>query len=168
MKIVIIGIGQSMRGDDAAGLEAVRRWREVCLDTASRSEVTIEASGLPGLGLLDLLSGVDAAVLVDAVHGSAPAGTIHRLDPSELSAFESGASSAHGWGVAETLALAEELNLPHRDVTVRIVGIEAGSFGPGQQISPEVEQALPAACEAIELEVLSLLKAEDERAAHFG
>ncbi len=34
MKIAVIGIGQSLRGDDAAGLEAVRQWQEKYPKTA--------------------------------------------------------------------------------------------------------------------------------------
>jgi hydrogenase maturation protease len=157
MKIVVIGIGQTLRGDDAAGLEAVRRWRACYPATASRPELDVEASGLPGLGLLDLLSGADAAVLVDAVRSCAPVGFIHRLDPDGLAAFTSGAQSAHGWGVAETLALAQELNLPAHAIRVRIVGIESGQVELGCSLSPEIEQAMPSICETLESEIQSLL-----------
>ena len=157
MKIAVIGIGQSLRGDDAAGLEAVQRWQERHPETAGKPEIIAETRELPGLELLDLLGRVDAAVLVDAVCSSAPAGTIHRLNPDQLSAFAGGAQSAHGWGVAETLALAERLNLPARAIKLRIVGIEAIRLEPGSTLSPEVEQAIPTACEALHAEVLSLL-----------
>ncbi len=109
VRIAVIGIGQSLRGDDAAGLEAVRQWQEKYPETANRPEVRVEASELPGLGLIDLLDDMDAAVIVDAVKSSAKPGTIHRISPDELSAFTSDAQSAHGWGVAETLQLGREL-----------------------------------------------------------
>ena len=78
-KVAVIGIGQSLRGDDAAGLEAIRQWQEKFPETASRPEVRVEASELPGFALLDMLEDVDAAILVDAVQSSAQPGTIHRL-----------------------------------------------------------------------------------------
>ncbi len=157
MKIAVIGIGQAMKGDDAAGLEAVRHWRQAFRETASRPEVSVEASGLPGLNLLDLLTEVDAAILVDAVRSSAPAGTIHCLEPDQLAAFTGAAQSAHGWGVAETLALAEELKLPARSVKVRIIGIEAGQMELGAGLSRQVESAMPDICAAIEKTLQSLL-----------
>ena len=52
-----------MRGDDAAGLETVRMWQAQHPDTASR--VKVEFSELPGLDILDLLEGVEAAIIVD-------------------------------------------------------------------------------------------------------
>ncbi|HEX7541063.1 MAG TPA: hydrogenase maturation protease, partial [Anaerolineales bacterium] len=77
MNILILGIGQSLRGDDAAGLEAVRLWQAQHPDSAA--QVQVELYELPGLAMLDLLEGMDAAILVDAVQTSAPAGTVIRL-----------------------------------------------------------------------------------------
>ena len=103
----LIGIGQSLRGDDAAGLEAVRLWQAQYPQTAQKLQV--ELSELPGLALLDRLDGMEAAILVDAVQSRATPGTIQRLGPEELAAFSTDAQSAHGWGVAETLALGRSL-----------------------------------------------------------
>ena len=46
MKLTVIGIGQTLRGDDAAGMEAVRRWRAAYPATASRKDVTVTLSEL--------------------------------------------------------------------------------------------------------------------------
>jgi len=157
MKISVIGLGQALRGDDAAGLEAVRRWQQAYSQSAARPEVTVETGGLAGLGLLDMLASAEAAILVDAVSSGAPAGTIHRLEPGQLASFSAGSGSAHGWGVAETLALAEKLALPARAVKIIVIGIEAGQMEPGSGLSREVEAAMPEACSAIEAGLQSLL-----------
>ncbi|MCK7527480.1 MAG: hypothetical protein MZV64_62685 [Ignavibacteriales bacterium] len=73
-KVAVIGIGQSLRGDDAAGLEAVRQWREKFPETASRLEVQVEAGELPGLALLDVLNDVDARAPGGCRPEFAPAG----------------------------------------------------------------------------------------------
>lgn len=155
--VVVIGIGQVMRGDDAAGLEAVRRWAEMCADTANSPEVRVELAGLAGLGLLDLLTGASAALLVDAVRGSDAAGTIHRITPDELAAFSTGASSAHGWSVAETLSLWRQLQPAEADLKIRIIGIEAGQVDMGAGLSDEIIAAMPGICSAIEEEVQALV-----------
>ena len=147
-KVTIIGIGQSFRGDDAAGLEAVRRWREEFNETASRPEVQVEVCELPGLGLLDLFEGAESILLVDAVQSGARVGTIHRIGPEELIAFSADSNSAHGWGVAETLGLARQLGLSLPPI--HLIGIEAGQMQIGAGLSPEVEAALPAVCAWIE------------------
>ena len=147
-KITIIGIGQSFRGDDAVGLEAVRRWREEFNETASRPEVQVEVCELPGLGLLDLFEGADSVLLVDAVQSGAKVGTIHRIGPEELVAFSADSTSAHGWGVAETLGLARQLGLTLPPI--HLIGVEAGQMDLGAGLSPEVEAALPVVCAWIE------------------
>lgn len=155
MKVAVIGIGQSLRGDDAAGPEAVRRWMEKFPETAGRPEVQIETSELPGLALLDMLNEVDAAVLVDAVQSLARPGTIHRLSEAELESFTSDSKSAHGWGVAETLRLSKQLT--DAKANVRIIGIEAEQMELGNRLSNAIEEVMPKVCNVIEEEINNLL-----------
>ena len=153
--VAVIGIGQSLRGDDAVGLEAIRQWQERYQKTATRSEVRVEACELPGLALLDLFNDAESVILVDAVQSGANAGFIHRLNSDDLSAFESDSKSAHGWGVSETLELAKKVGMPLP--RLRLIGIEAKEMTIGTSLSADVENALPNVCEMIEEEVQSLL-----------
>ena len=155
-KIAVIGIGQSLRGDDAAGLEAVRQWKEKFPETANRPEVQVVASELPGLALLDVLFKVHAAILVDAIQGSDKPGTVHRLSENELASFTSDSKSAHGWGVAETLQLGSQLMSTRPKI--RIVGITSEQANIGADLSDAVKDSMPRVCEAIEEEVNKLLK----------
>jgi len=155
MNILVLGIGQSLRGDDAAGLEAVRMWQGTYPQTAG--QVRVEVSELPGLGLLDLLTGADAAILVDAVQTASPAGTVIRVGPEELASFTPDSQSAHGWGVAETLQLGRSLYPDLMQVRVTLIGIVGQDFGVGAAISPEVQKALTGAIGQIEAEVQKLL-----------
>ncbi len=157
MKIAVIGIGQSLRGDDGAGLEAVRQWKENFPETASRPEVRAEASELPGLALMDLIQENDAVILVDAVRSSAKAGTIHHIEPGDLSTFTSDSQSAHGWGVAETIQLARQLNPALKNHPIKLIGIEAGQMAMGSGLSKPVQNAMPLACCAIQTEIEKLL-----------
>lgn len=154
-RIVVIGIGQGLRGDDAAGLEAVHRWEEKFPKTAARPEVRVEASELPGLALIDLLKDVEAAILVDAIQSSAKPGTVHRLSEEELASFTSDSKSAHGWGVAETLRMRSQLT--DAKVNIRIIGIEAEQLELGTGLSKAIEDVMPILCEVIEEEIRTLL-----------
>ena len=155
MKIAVIGIGQSLRGDDAAGLEAVRLWQEKYPQSAAR--VRMELAELPGSGLLDLLEGIDAAILVDAVHSSAAPGTLIRIGPEDLASFTPDARSAHGWGVAETLQLGRSLYPSLASCCITLIGIVGKQFDLGAGLSPEVRATLAGAVERIEKVVQSLL-----------
>ena len=155
-KVAVIGIGQSLRGDDGVGLEAVRQWREKFPETANSPEVRIEASELPGLALLDLLEDVDTAILIDAIQSTTSPGTIHHLSEEELSTFAADSKNAHGWGVAETLHMGRLLDKIN-GIPIRLIGIEIKQTVVGREISEELREQFPAICDAIQDEVLAAL-----------
>src|SRR5512135_36211 len=103
--VVVIGIGNEYRSDDAVGPLIVRALR----GNIPASVRLLEHSG-EGAGLMDLWQGARRAILVDAVTSGAPPGTIHRLDcsltplPTNLSV-----SSSHAFGVSEGIAAARVL-----------------------------------------------------------
>jgi hydrogenase maturation protease len=156
-KIIVIGIGQSLRGDDAAGPQAVRQWQESFPETASRPEVQVETLELPGLDLLTYLDGMEAAVLVDAIQSPALPGTLHRFGLEDVFSFTPDAQSAHGWGVAETLQLGRSLYPSLAKCHLILIGLTGKDFEMGAKLSPEVEAALPEVIKIIQREVSHLL-----------
>jgi len=148
--IKIIGVGQSLRGDDAAGLAAVRLWQEKYQANIDRPNLIVELVELPGVGLLGMLEGTRTVILVDAVHNNTKAGMVHLFSDDQLDAFTEGAGSAHGWGVAETLSLGRALMPSAMPEEIFLIGIEAGDLTLGESLSPEVESALPEAANLIE------------------
>ncbi len=148
--IKIIGIGQSLRGDDAAGLAAVRLWEETYQARLERPDVQVELAELPGIGLLNLLEGARFAILVDAVNSGDRPGTVYVLSQNQLEAFKDGAGSVHGWGVAETLLLGRTLMPAVLPVKLVLIGIEVGQLDLGEALSPEVESALSEVARLIE------------------
>lgn len=156
-KLLVIGLGQDLRGDDAAGLEVVKRWQAGYPETAKDPELVVELSPLPGLSLLSFLECAEAAILVDAVRSGAPDGTLHVLQREDLAVFGTDARSAHGWGVAETLALGEELYADKLPKRISLLAIEAGGLELGSQLSTAVQNALPAAAQRLQ-ELVMLLR----------
>ncbi len=148
--IKIIGVGQSLRGDDAAGIEAVRRWHQSCQARHGIANVQVELVELPGVDLLNLLEGSEAVLLVDAVHSGANPGTVHQLDENQLASFTAGSGSAHGWGVAETLALGRRIMPSTMPKKLVLIGVEAGQINLGNALSSEVEAAFPKVARKIE------------------
>lgn len=147
---LILGIGQSLRGDDGAGLAAVKHWQALFPGQAAAPDVQIEYLELPGLALLDKFSGIDKALLVDAVRSGAAAGSLHWLWENDLTGFDRGSNSAHGWGVAETLALGKQLQPEKMPAQVEILGIEVGKLDLGEGLSPEVAGVMDQAALMIE------------------
>lgn len=157
MRILVLGIGQSLRGDDSVGLEVVRAWQEKYPATARR--VRVDFSEQPGLDLVELLNGMDAVLLVDALYNPAePIGTIHNLGLHQLESFGFSSRSAHGWGVAEGLKLAKHLNPELAKTQIEILGISIRQSKNVTELSLEVKQSIPTACDLIEEKVRIFLE----------
>ena len=140
--VVVVGIGREMRGDDAAGLKIVRQWQSMFPETAGRPDVRVELIETPSTALLEAMRGARVAVLVDAVRGGGPPGSVHVLEAAELSAYGSGSRTAHGWGVGETLALARAVDPGAFPARVTVVGIEVGDVVVGSGLTSFVRGAL--------------------------
>ena len=150
--IRVIGIGNSMAGDDGIGALTIK-----ALQTKPLNNVDLLEAGLSGLGILDLMKGADTTILIDAVQSGQPPGTIHRLIlPDDLglliqSSWNSGTTSTHGFGLGETLTLSHTLDtLP---TTTLEYGIELGQTNLGTVVSSTVKQAIDGVVSAIEQDV---------------
>jgi hydrogenase maturation protease len=134
--IVVVGIGNLHRGDDAAGRVVAQSLRGKLPEGVRIAEIEGDAGSL-----LAIFNDYDSAVLVDACVSGAPAGTVHRFDVSRSPLPQLGARlSTHGFGLAETIELARALGqLPSRCV---VYAIEGNSFGSGERLSHAVEGAV--------------------------
>ena len=143
--MIVIGIGNPWRRDDGAGLAVAR------LLAGTPDVVVLEREGEPA-SLIDAWDGTDALWLVDAVSSGSAPGTVQRIDVAERELpAELFRASTHHLGLAEAVELARALGrLPTRVV---FYGIEGGSFGAGEGLSLEVEQAAVEVADAIRKEV---------------
>jgi hydrogenase maturation protease len=141
--VLVIGVGNPNRGDDALGLVAARQIREMCLDGVD----VVECQG-DLLTLLDLWGSARSTILIDAVSSGGAAGAIRRFEasgsplPGDMRAV-----STHGIGIGEVVELARILDrLPPRLV---VIGVEGLRFGVGEELSPEVERTLGSVLSAV-------------------
>jgi len=132
-RILVIGVGNEYRSDDAAGLVVARRLRQLSLGNVT----VIEASG-EGTDLMESWKGADTVIIVDAASSGAKPGRIHRIDaraqriPTGLLRY-----STHAFSVGEAVELARAMNrLPPRMV---IYGIEGERFDEGTVLSRAVQ-----------------------------
>jgi hydrogenase maturation protease len=151
--VLVIGVGNGLRGDDGAGLEVVRRL--AALDCSGAARVTVHEG--EGLGLLNLWEGADAVVLVDTVRSGAPAGTIHRIDAtSEPLPSTVRHSTSHAVGPADAIELGRALGvLPTRVV---VYGVEGANFTTGAVLSHDVAAAIDRLAAAVRDEAHALAR----------
>ena len=143
--VIVVGVGNPLRGDDGVGLEVARRLR----GRAETGDVVVRELEGEGVGLLDAWEGAAAVLLVDSVRSGAAPGTLHRVDltddpvPAELR----GSTSTHALGVAEAIELARALGrLPGRLV---IYGVEGTRFETGAGLSPHIAAVVDGVADAI-------------------
>jgi len=146
-RILIIGIGNSFRTDDGAGIAAARRVR----DRVPSGVTVIEATG-EGAALLAAWREAEKVILMDAVQSGSPPGTLLRLDLLAQKIPRSFVRcSSHAFSVAEAIELARALNrFPPRLI---FYGIEGKNFEAGEGLSSEVERALGSLVEQVLEEV---------------
>lgn len=145
--IRVIGLGNSLRGDDAVGLHVVRRVKELL-----ESEADVIEAEMLGVEVLELMKGRDLVILVDGAHTGVPAGTVQRWDVSRRIPLRNPFShSTHAINAMDTIELARALGeLPPR---VIIYGVEVGQVGAGAELSPSVVRAVEDAALEIVREV---------------
>ena len=101
--IRIIGIGSPF-GDDAVGLEVASMLAE-----APPPNCEVIAADRPGTNLIELLQGIEIAIVIDAVRSGAAPGTLHELSFDELARSAGRFTSSHELGVVETMQIARKL-----------------------------------------------------------
>ena len=150
--VLVVGLGNDLRGDDAAGIEVARRLRQ----SRARPGIRVhEHQGDPA-ELLELWRGSDAAVLVDCMRSGAPAGTIRRFDaaPRPLPAQRRGSTSSHVFALMDAIELGRALErLPPQ---LLVYAVEGRTFEAGSALSPRVEMALVRLADAVWREALRL------------
>ena len=106
---------------------------------------------MAGVELLELMTGADAVLLIDAMRSGQTPGTIRRLDASAgVIAPELFPRSTHAIGVAEALELARTLSILPAKVIV--YGIEVSETEAGHPLSPQVSHALNEVIELVRRE----------------
>jgi hydrogenase maturation protease len=133
---VVIGVGNDLRRDDGLGPAVVARLRALPLP----ADVTLAVSDGEPTRLLDLWTGADLAVVVDAVRtGGDHGGHVYELAVDDL-AVTSTVDTSHRVGLGATVELARALGrMPGRLVVLAVDGID---FSWGPDLTPDVAAAV--------------------------
>jgi len=115
----------------------------------SRHDLTLMESSAAGLGLLDLITGYDRVIIIDAIKTEGgQAGKIYRLNAENLSNTRHYASP-HDINLATALELGKKLGiaLPRQIIIFAIEVVDVTNFS--EKCTPEVEKAIPLAVSMI-------------------
>jgi len=150
-KTLISGFGNELLGDDGFGVEVARRLAACKLPPHIQ---TIDV-GIAGLHfVLELMDGFDAVIVVDAMKGGQPPGTLYVFTPcaAEGNLLSQDGIDPHVAEPAQALKLARALGLLPADVTV--VGCEPASCRLGMPLSVWASAAVDRAVQTIQAMVV--------------
>ncbi len=135
-RILILGIGNLLLGDEGAGVHAIRYMNEHPFP----GNVRLLDGGTGGFNLLAYLQEYDPVILIDATSDNDPPGTLHIIKPRFSSDFPR-TLGAHDIGLKDLIESAVLLDsLP--EIFLITVSIRI-PHEPGMELSPTLRKTLP-------------------------
>lgn len=138
-RVLVIGCGNILCGDDAAGPVAIRRMWDAGLPPAVRCA----DGGTGGMDVAFQMRGVPKVILIDACSSGSEPGTLFEVPGSEVEQLPPLTGiNLHAFRWDHALAFARWLLKDEypRDVTAYL--IEAGQTAVGEPLSPAVDAAV--------------------------
>ncbi|MDZ7618713.1 MAG: hydrogenase maturation protease [Patescibacteria group bacterium] len=150
-KTLVLGLGNPIVSDDSVGLRVAAELRT---RLAGNAQIEVDEDYWGGLKLMERMIGYDRAVVIDAIQTGAAAGTILQLQPDDLPTQRS--ASAHDANLSTALTLGRQsgMHLPPNEAVVLVAIEVVDILNFGEQLTPEVEAAIPRAV-ALVLEILA-------------
>jgi hydrogenase maturation protease len=152
--VTLLGIGNDTMGDDGFGPKVVRRLEE----PAHHLGVRVVCDGLAHMALVQHFRESDVVIVVDAMDAGVEAGAIFRFDPDEAGVTQLRSNNIHGMGVSYLLTNARFMGA---DPKVVVYAVQVGDVRPSDDLSPDVEAAIPAVERMILAELRELTGAQE-------
>lgn len=137
MRILVLGIGNLLLGDEAVGVRIVE-----ALEQRYRLPAHVEVldGGTSGMELMEMMADRDHLIVADAVLTGAAPGSVAVLYDEEIPALFTRKVSPHQLGLSDVLmALRLTDEFPRR---LTLVGVVPASLEPGIGLSTVVSQAI--------------------------
>jgi len=159
MRVLVAGVGNTLRSDDGFGVAVARRLEAMALPEGVR----VVETGISGMTLVqELMDGYDALIVLDTVDRKRPPGTIMLIEPDIADATTMSHEQQHEL-IADThlatpsrvMLMAKALGaLPERLLLVGCQPVDAEALG--MELSPEVAAAVEVAVTEVERHLAQL------------
>ncbi|WP_040433610.1 HyaD/HybD family hydrogenase maturation endopeptidase [Chlorobium ferrooxidans] len=155
-KINIIGLGNTLHGDEGFGVAAVNAFRE---SSSYPESVSFIDGGTQGVYLLDFIESCDALMVFDALIPLEYDRGVYVYRNEELPAFIHRKMSSHQMGFSELIGVAKLRGRMPKELV--LIGIPPRELELSLNLSAEVSGLLPEAVEKGRAIVDSWLSAEE-------
>ena len=144
-EVLVVGCGNLLRGDDAAGPVLVRMLAGRDLPPGVR----LVDGGTAGMDIAFAMRGVSKVIVVDASRVGVEPGTVHRVPGAELTDLTPPQGNLHSFRWDQALGFATWLLKDEypEDITVWLV--EGESFEPGAPLTPAVQASVERIADSI-------------------
>ncbi|MEI6733337.1 MAG: HyaD/HybD family hydrogenase maturation endopeptidase [Comamonadaceae bacterium] len=149
MRAVVLGIGNTILTDEAAGVRAVEMLER---DYRMPDNVMIIDGGTSGMEMIEDLSSLDLLIVLDVVKTGAEPGTVVKISGKEIPVFFRRKLSPHQIGLPDVLASLELLDTMPKEIIV--LGVEPISLALGMDMTSTIAAKVP---ELVEMAVAELL-----------
>lgn len=144
--VTVLGVGNLLRTDEGVGVHAVRALSEK--HRADLPEAEFLDGGTLGLNLLLYIEQAESLLILDAVDGGAPPGTLIQLSGDAIPQYAGIKLSEHQVTLQDVLGLARVRGrMPKR---LALVGMQPASLETGDTLSATAAAALPEMLEKAE------------------
>ena len=144
METLVLGIGNLLLSDEGAGCRCVE---ELERRYTLPPEVRCVDGGTAGFELLPLVEDAQVLIIIDALKDGRQPGTVILVEDEAVPRLMLTRTSPHQIGISEVLATAQLTGkVPER---LLLFGIEPKSLEVAMGLSPEVEQGLEKALDAV-------------------
>ncbi len=155
MKTLVLGIGNTILGDDGVGVRVVQELAGKIND----KDIDVRGVSIDGLNLLELILGYDKLIVIDALLTEREkVGEIYRFIPENIYDPSRSAISPHHFNLATTIEIGKKLfpGMMPTEVITFAVGTEEATMVT-EEMTDSVEKAIPMVVNLV-LDELSLSK----------
>ena len=138
MRAVVLGIGNTILTDEAAGVRVVEALER---DYALPANVLAIDGGTSGMEMIEDLSDLDFLIVVDVVKTGAAPGTVVKIDGADIPVFFRSKLSPHQIALPDVLASLELLGAMPKEIIV--LGVEPISLELGMEMTTTVAERIP-------------------------
>ena len=138
MRAVVLGIGNTILTDEAAGVCAVELLEQ---HYQMPDNVLVIDGGTSGMEMIEDLSDLDFLIVIDVVKTGAAPGTVVKIAGDEIPVFFRRKLSPHQIALPDVLASLELLDAMPKEIVV--LGVEPISLELGMEMTPSIAEQVP-------------------------
>ncbi len=145
-KTLILGLGNTLLGDEGVGVHSVRYLREACPEL---EDVDLVDGGTLSFTLAGPIAEAINLIVIDAAQLDSAPGTLRCYEGADMDRFvrDKAMRSAHEVSLSALLSMAQlSEELPRRRA---LIGIQPQRMDWSENLTDPVRKALPAVCEQV-------------------